>query len=224
VIILTGIYRARSDARQAELHEAMRRNLANPFIEQVVAVNEGARRMWLAQPWANDPKLRVLDLMGRTRKSYAAMLNIANALGADKQVCLINADCFLDETIEPVLRLPLRRTFIALSRRKTGPDGTMYGLERTAAYSQDAWIFRTPVRVPMNATFTLGTPACDNCIVWLMHELGYEILNPALDVRLGHLHASEERNYPPQVQGVLRAGADPSECPRLPKLLEEVAA
>lgn len=51
--------------------------------------------------------------------------------------------------------------------------------------SQDAWIFRSPLpdSVAAAADFFLGQPKCDNRLVHIFQQAGYNVINPVFAVR-----------------------------------------
>lgn len=60
--------------------------------------------------------------------------------------------------------------------------------------SQDAWIFRGEIK-PIESNFTMGMWGCDNRVAHEIKKAGYDIKNPALSVKLIHLHKEDKRNY-----------------------------
>ena len=60
--------------------------------------------------------------------------------------------------------------------------------------SQDAWCFRGEIK-PIEVNFTMGMWGCDNRLAHEIKKAGYEIKNPAMSVKLVHLHKEDKRNY-----------------------------
>jgi hypothetical protein len=63
--------------------------------------------------------------------------------------------------------------------------------------SQDSWIFKTPIKVDERLNFLMGKPGCDNRIVQVLHENGYNVKNPSMQIISKHLHISNHRTYNP---------------------------
>ena len=67
--------------------------------------------------------------------------------------------------------------------------------------SQDSWFFNGEALVNIDVPFGLGVPGTDNAIAHILHEQGYEVLNPSLTLKTYHYHLTNIRNYE-QEQGV----------------------
>ncbi len=69
--------------------------------------------------------------------------------------------------------------------------------------SQDAWIFSVPMfgagaeadaqlaKFMDDAAVDVGTPSCDHLLVGLLLGHGLRVLNPALELKVVHMHVSE---------------------------------
>ena len=108
--------------------------------------------------------------------------------------CVANADIAFDSTIGLLTEKHFNNRFMCLSRQHTLPDGSMI-LDIGAAYTQDAWAFKTPVKIPDNCNFPLGQRGCDNKIAWLMDSIGYKLFNPVYTIKALHVHDSGFRTY-----------------------------
>lgn len=107
------------------------------------------------------------------------------------EICIIaNADIVFDESVKHLEDIP-DGVFVALSRDDMIDNGA----------SQDAWVFRAPVRLSDEMNFPLGWRGCDNRIARIMHDLGYEIRNPAQQIKPQHIHQTEYRTVRPRVLG-----------------------
>jgi hypothetical protein len=105
---------------------------------------------------------------------------------------IANLDIYFDETIE--LANPDSLEVYALTRHEELPDGRIvtfadrhYG--HPGEYSQDAWIFGE--KPDIFADFCIGQRGCDNHLAYLLHEAGYRVTNPSMDIRAIHLHNIE---------------------------------
>jgi hypothetical protein len=66
--------------------------------------------------------------------------------------------------------------------------------DNRCAASQDAWAWRGCLYVP-EADYTQGRPGCDNRFAFDVAAAGRVPVNPALDIRVVHRHASRMRRY-----------------------------
>jgi hypothetical protein len=58
--------------------------------------------------------------------------------------------------------------------------------------SQDAWIFRPPIR-RLGVNYGLGVPRNDNALAYRIWQEGFDLRNPAKTIRIHHLHDSGVR-------------------------------
>jgi len=65
--------------------------------------------------------------------------------------------------------------------------------------SQDTWIFHSNTLFPSSCDkvfdFPFGKPGCDNKLVYLMHILGFKVINDPTTICTLHVHASNLRSY-----------------------------
>lgn len=113
-----------------------------------------------------------------TFKDY---FEFCNKLGG---ICVVaNGDIIFDETINILKETNLDNIFVALARND----------KVTQASSQDVWAFKVPIKVRDDMNFGFGRRGNDNRLAFIMHELGYEVRNPALQIKTKHFHLSEYR-------------------------------
>jgi hypothetical protein len=179
-------YDAQNPIRQGELLECLRRNLANPHIGQI----------WLWQ-YSGPAPGRETKLMIRGENhppTFDELFALANAVCAPGDVAVIaNTDVWWDETAALIEKIGPNQ-FYALLRRES--DGQLNSTPDAGPRwdSQDAWIFRPPIR-PVGAAFSLGRPRNDNALAYRLWRLNFDLRNPAKTIRLHHLHASGIRPY-----------------------------
>jgi len=104
---------------------------------------------------------------------------------------IANLDIYFDETIE--LAKPSSLDVYALTRHEDLGDRIVTFADRhyghPGEYSQDAWIFGDYPDII--APFCIGQRGCDNHLAYLLHEAGYRVTNPSMDIRAIHLHNIE---------------------------------
>jgi hypothetical protein len=193
MILLTGFYVDPDDARQSELVECLRRNIANESIGEVHVFVEDAvdiSRLTASYPPLAAPKVRLVA-HGR-RLTYRELFAYANERMPGGQVIIANADIFFDHTLSRLEGYELSGQLLTLSRWDVQADGTA-GLFDFPA-SQDAWIFQAPI-APFFCDFHLGVPGCDNRLAWEADRAGLAVSNPSRSLRAHHLHLSGVRRY-----------------------------
>ena len=114
---------------------------------------------------------------------------------------IANSDIYFDDTIrEPIGANEVR----ALSRWDIQADGSAKLWDHQD--SQDAWIvYGGPHEV--DAPFTMGTPGCDNKLLWILREAGWRVTNPSKTIKAYHLHLVDFRSYLSGESGKARGGA-----------------
>jgi hypothetical protein len=181
--LFTSSFDSPDEGRRAEFAEALDRNLACDAIDVVCVLDEGARDLPVAHP-----KIRVR--VSSTRPTYRDYFSWINELaGPDDVSILANADIYFGDHLFLFRHwLPPGGTALALARWEPDENGTF--LLRDRNDSQDAWIFRGPIR-NIDADFPVGVPGCDNRLASELASAGFEVLNPSFSLKSFHLHAGE---------------------------------
>lgn len=185
--LFTSSFASPDPARRNEYAEAMRRNLACRAIDAVYVFDEGSPDL----PKGN-PKLTSRDV--RQRPTYADYFAWINELaGPDDISILANADIYFDDQLALFTHWsPPAATVFALARWEPDADGRVSLRDRND--SQDAWIFRGPVR-RFDSDFRVGVPGCDNRLASELERAGYQLRNPSFSLRSYHLHAGDRPPY-----------------------------
>lgn len=134
-------------------------------------------------PWVRD----WIELDGWP--TFAELVAALDAVSsADDLNVFLNADCYLDETLADLAAQLQPDQFAILTRRERRRDGTwqLWDVE----YSQDAWAWRGRSRFRPGDLDYRQRPGCDSKIAYEAHARGYQVINPARDVFVGHLHAT----------------------------------
>jgi hypothetical protein len=193
VILLAGYYRDQDSGRQEDFLECIRRNVDNDhiaevhlFVEYAVAAN-ALRKEHSA---LDGEKIRLVPHGRRVR--FSDLFEYANRRLAGQRVIIANADICFDETLARLDGVDLTGKLLCLSRWDLQSDGSAHFFDR--AFSQDAWIFRSPIRV-FRSDFYLGLLGCDGRLAWEAERAGLELHNPGRYVRALHLHLSGVYRY-----------------------------
>lgn len=183
--LFTEWYVDKSPERQAELWRALVNNIENPHVDRIFLFGDHQdllhapehRKIWPRVSW--------------DRPSFAQLFQYAAVECSPGALCAIaNADIYFDGTLAALDGAELDGLALCLSRWDVQADGSARLHDR--AYSQDAWIFRNPVRVD-GATFIPGQRGCDNRLAFELQRAGLRLCNPALTVKAYHLHLSQKR-------------------------------
>lgn len=180
-------YFTASPERQKELELCLRKNIENPLIKRIYLVGEEGY---------DHPKVTHIP---HDRPTYADFFREANRIGGDYNI-LANSDCYFDSSLSRLYGVGFDKTFLAISRhdikggRRIIFDATGWGRR---GWSQDAWIWKGQIDIK-GGDYYLGLPGCDNKIAYEAKESGYRLSNPAREIKVYHVHETNERNYTEQ--------------------------
>ncbi len=193
VRLFTSIYVEENATRRRELRECLARNADCPFIDEICLLQEQQ-----AECRFKHAKLRLHPIP--RRPLYEDFFKAMNQLcQCENDFSIIaNSDIYFDRTLSAVVDNLKHRQCAALSRWDIQPDGHAVLFDRND--SQDAWIFRGPVRSVVG-DFCVGIPRCDNRILYELRRAGYEVINPAFSIRALHLHSGPRADYPNEISG-----------------------
>lgn len=198
LLVLLPWYAAPQPARAAELAEAARRWAATPGVRLVLASEDPVPAELV--PTAVRVALPSRPTMGALVRllEEAAELDCANP-GPRPVRVLANADVAPGPHLVAQLRgldyrpATGRLRVVALTRWDGGQPPRPH-----MEYSQDLWAWdRWPAEVdPAALDFYCGVPGCDNRLAAALAP-HVDLLNPARELQLDHLHASSVRTYTP---------------------------
>lgn len=184
--LFTVWYEAGNAARQAELLECLQRNLSNPFLGQLL--------LWkhLATAPSPKPDAKLIERTESRPPTFDDFFDWANAVCTPGDVAVIaNTDVWFDDSAALAEKIAANQFFALVRWESDGqifssPDG------KPRPDSQDAWIFRTPIRPP-KVGFGLGVPRNDNALAYLLWRHGFDLRNPGKSIHIHHLHSSGVR-------------------------------
>jgi len=186
-------YRDRSPVRQAEIEACLKANLANPHIDQCVAVVDSCTEL------PEHPRLLYanLDDLGAKhpsgRPTFAQVVALAGSMSAPEDVhAIANSDIEFTETAELLRAIPANEWY-SLGRWDVLADGSVRMWNVNCG--QDVWVWRGTAR-RMAIDFPFGFPGCDNRLAAEAQRAGYVVRNPAKSIRVLHRHASAVRHWP----------------------------
>lgn len=124
------------------------------------------------------------------------------------EICIIaNTDIFFDNSLKELESFDFSNKFLALTRWDVLFKDNQWLMQyydfpwrgdlRTSMFSQDTWIFKSPIKISDDMDFNMGKPGCDNRIVQVLNDLGYDVNNPSKLIITKHLHLSNHRTYSP---------------------------
>lgn len=179
MILIQQAYVSADPVRQRELDEARERNQAAGVFTAIETVPGDARRA-----------------------SFADLLRFAAERFAGRACVIANSDIACDASLalaEPLLAgdAPV---IVALTRWEDAAGPSMEGRVDPAdwrfySHSQDAWVFVAGRLPSFPADFLLGIPGCESRFAYAAAAAGVRVVDPALSIRIRHLHASGTRTW-----------------------------
>jgi hypothetical protein len=132
---------------------------------------------------------RIINIKGRP--TFTDFFHVASKFPEDVNV-IANLDIYFDESLE-LAQWITEDVAYCLTRHEDDGLGNIITFKEKhyghpGEWSQDAWIFTGTKILDIKADFCLGERGCDNHIAYLFKEAGFEILNPAEDIRAIHCH------------------------------------
>jgi hypothetical protein len=183
-------YKPKNIARHGELLACLHENICNEFIDDIfVFVSDDS------QLGFNSSKLH-LQRVGR-RPTFRDMFEYMNALCPDEICITANADIAFDDSIDVLNHTNLDNLFVTISRYNVDMEGKDTLYDNAAA--QDVWAFKAPLKLPDEILkemgfHTGGIGGPDNKLAYLIDKAGYELRNPAKQIKVRHLHGLTSRN------------------------------
>jgi len=198
--LITVLYNEKNEKRAQEYLTCLEKNRAHKKIASIHVVYDTSKD-------TETEKKTILNKLNEehitityidSRPTYQFCFDIANAYYPDSKIILANADIYFDETLSLLDDYDLEGKFLALTRWDQQSNTTCYihgiKIHPEESYSQDTWIFKTPIDFP-NSNILIGIPGCDTAIAYYAKENNFTVLNSCLSIKTHHLHESEIRNY-----------------------------
>lgn len=178
-----------NDQRNQEYLDCLRQNITNDLIEKIhVFISDGSELDLACE--------KIVIIRPAQRPTYYALFKYCNDNLKEKICIVANGDITFTKDIYLFNTISLDKIFIALTRWELVlREQQWIAVPFNNGTSQDAWIFKAPVLTSEEMNFNLGKPGCDNKIVKLVYDLGYEIRNPGNGLVTIHNHKSHYRNY-----------------------------
>ena len=187
--------------RAHEIRSCLEANIANPFIDKILLLNEQDYIMKGVLPTSTKIVQRII---GR-RLQYADVFEtIQTHIPSGAIVAFANSDISFDNTLRQVWFLNMKDVCLALLRYEVpteqGAEPTLFGPRPD---SQDTWIVHSDSIKSRkwdwkSLSFEFGRAGCDNAIGVEFLRQKFIVANPALSIRTLHHHASQVRTYNPE--------------------------
>lgn len=189
--LYTPYFKARTEDRQAELDECLRRNVECQEIDRIVLLIDDGH-----PPPVRSDKIGIVAC--GSRPTYRQWLELSAGQDAPGLSILANTDIYFDKSLgrlDDAFCEP--ETFMALSRYDR--EGEVLVPHEAPHWSQDTWAVRAGSTLPSGLLrlldLPMGVPRCDNKIAYLFAVHGWKVVNPVRFIHSVHLHQTQQRNY-----------------------------
>lgn len=175
--LYVSLYPEKNIERVNELVECLKRN-SKVFDTIFVLAEESERINFIPKELSN-----IVLLPVTVRPTFRTFFNAVNNITKEDDINVVaNSDVYFEELIH----FPKINECYALCRYEVKKNGPTMFLNRFD--SQDAWLFKSSIRMPRFADFHMGIGGCDNRLAAELLNCGYTILNPSLTIKIFHLH------------------------------------
>ncbi len=193
--LLTMLYNEKNPKRAQEYITCLEKNLAHDRIDTIHVFydtsNDDENNTILKYLLSKDVVITYIE----GRATYQDFFNLVNEQYPNCRIIVSNADIYYNNTLNLLDTYNLTGKFLAITRWDVHSDNSVqpFGLP-FGSYSQDTWIFETPIKKFKNANIPLGTPGCDNKIAYQASKGRLRVINPCKTIQCCHVHASGIRH------------------------------
>ena len=200
VILITQYYEPKNEERKVEIKDCLINNSKNKLIDEIHLFVEKDYDF----SFVNLDKIKLIYT--DKQLSFKRSFDYSND-NFDNQhiIILANSDIYFNNTLVKIHDLNYDKIFYALSRHDLDINCN-FKLIPTTFKSQDVWIWKTPIRVIRNKInetdffekndgIVLGIGSCDNRIVKIMKETGYNVKNIGNKIHCIHNHKNNYRTW-----------------------------
>jgi hypothetical protein len=173
---------------------ALELNLKNKCIKHIYVIWDDSTGNY-QDYFPQHDKVTVINY--NNRPSFQYMFNLCNEILNQELCCLCNGDIVLTGDISKLKSLNMRDKLLSLTRWEfvSEKDIEIFNYNgEPNIYSQDTWIFKTPVTVPGELELIqIGTVNCDCKLTKIYKHYQFDMYNPCMDIKTLHLHLQNTR-------------------------------
>lgn len=199
--LLIEYYKPQNDMRDSEYLFCIQQNISLKGIKKIfVFISDDSSFE------VTNEKVEVIK--STKRPTFYDLMDYCNKNLSGDICAIANTDIFFDESLDNLQTFDFDNTFLALTRWDMLQENNSWKIRYyefpwrnpndtilTSYFSQDAWIFKSPIKLDSRCDFLMGKPGCDNRISQILHENNYDVRNPSRLIIIKHLHLSGYRTY-----------------------------
>jgi hypothetical protein len=198
VYAITQYFVHKNSKRAREIRRCLMNNSVNPCVDKVILLNEND----LSSEWSTmKGRKNIEQVVIGNRLRYSDLIKYTyESVPSNSIVFFMNADIYLDESINEVFKVNMTDRMFALLRWDTDENGNSPKLFGPHPDSQDTWIVSSDSIKSRSWDYTqfdyqLGRAGCDNRFTADMFANRFLICNPAQTIKTYHIHNTQIRDY-----------------------------
>jgi len=205
IILVTQYYEPNNEERKKEIKECLINNSKNKLIDEIHLFVEKDYDL----SFVNLNKIKLI--YNDKQLSFKESFDYSNDNFDNKNIIVLaNSDIYFNNTLRKIHDFDFDKTFYALTRHNLDKSGKPIFEKNLSGngseWTQDVWIWKTPINVIRNKInetdffeendgIILGIGACDNRIVKIMKETGYNVKNIGIKIQCIHNHKHDYRTW-----------------------------
>ena len=190
-----------------EIRDCLTRNATASFFDEVHVVCEDAESEAFIR--ANYPDTVKIHRVS-ARPTYKVMMGFADTDAQDGDInILANADIIFTPSILMLRYLELTSTVVCLQRWEHENERASIHVKNS---SQDVWCWKNQIEDIDSFDFQMGLPSCDNRLAYELKSMGFNIINPCIDIVTVHSHKNKSRDNSGRTTSILPPYEYPTTC------------
>jgi len=201
--LITSFFNKKSDndillKRNNEYNITLIKNLESQFIKKIHLFIEDEYSLSILDSIINkniDYNNKIIKIMHNKQPMYSDFFKYSFDNLKEEIVMISNSDIYLDDCDNNILNKYIleKNNVFCLTRHE---NENYKPLIDNYIGSHDAFIFKSPLNndIYIRSTFTQNNWGSENLIISLIGNNGYTLLNPCIQIKIIHNHATEYRN------------------------------
>lgn len=198
VILITQYYEPNNNERIVELKECLITNNNNKFINEI--------HLFIEKDYNFDfiKNNKIKFIKTDKQLSFKKVFDYSNIFDNNHIMILANSDIYFDESLKNIHDIDFNKKFYALNKYNLDKNNNLKLDIRPN--SQDTWIWKPPINIIQNENNTndyfneydgiiLGIGSCDNRILKIVEDSGYNIRNIFRIIKTIHNHKNDYRPW-----------------------------
>lgn len=199
ICLTVPFYTPENRERKEEIYSTLEKNIEKEYIHKIILLIDDE-----SFKHTNEIPGKIECVYIDERPTYKDWLINAQSIGSALEFQIFaNADIEMYDNLQELLPAEMenRKTFAAISRCDIDYSDGSINLRKNPHWTQDTWCIKTSEikkidnKLLQACSIPVGTPRCDNKIVYIFWLRDWNIINPCNRIRTKHYQKSENRGY-----------------------------